>query len=318
MPRFSFVIASFNNRDILAPCFKSIADNLKAGDYEIVLSDNGSVDGSIDFIKENYPSTRIIENGTNLGFAAAINKGIKISEGKYIVLMNTDIELTPNVMYKISEYMDKNPDVGICTGGLIGPDGKPQNSVAVFPGIVTEVFNKSILKLLFPKKYPGKVDNVNSPIDVDSIIGAVMVVRKSAIEKIGALDERFFFYMEETDWCLRMKRGGYRVSILPDAKIVHHLGKTAKKYPIRSKIEYFISSISYMKKNHSHIYAFTFSVGLFFKVLISLIINLFLCLLTFCLIGAFRIRVKRYGRLAFWFVVGMPISWGLRGIKQQV
>jgi GT2 family glycosyltransferase len=314
--RFSFVIASFNNKDILLPCFESVAENVKNGDYEIILSDNGSTDGSVPFIKENFPQIKVIENGKNLGFAAAINNGIKESKGKYIVLMNTDTELTPDVLERLGGYLDKNPDVGICGGELVGPDGKPQNSAAAFPGILTELFNKSLLKLLFPKKYPGKVSELNDPINVDSVIGALMVVRRAAIEKIGLLDESYFFYMEETDWCLRMKRGGYRVTILPDVKIIHHQGKTAKRYPRRSKIEYFISSMIYMKKNHSRAYAFAFSVGLFLKVLISLIFSFIFCILTLCLVGSIRDRVSRYERLVRWFVVGMPTSWGLRGISR--
>ncbi len=315
MLRFSFIIASFNNKDILTPCFESIAKNVKKGVYEIIVSDNGSTDNSVSFIKESYPEIKIIENEKNLGFAAAINKGINRSKGKYIVLMNTDTELTPTALDKISKYMDENLAVGICGGELIGPDGKPQNSAAAFPGIATELFNKSLLKLLFPKKYPGKVSEMNDPIDVDSVIGALMVVRKSAIDKIGPIDDSYFFYMEETDWCLRMKRGGYRVSILPDVRIIHHQGKTAKRYPRRSKIEYFISSMIYMKKNHSPVYAFTFSVGLFLKVFISLIISLLVCILTLGLVRSVRERVRRYERLVRWFFVGRPISWGLRGIS---
>ena len=313
---FSFIVVSFNNRDLLGPCFDSIYRDVKGDPLEIIVSDNGSEDESVSFVRENYPDVVVIENGRNLGFAAAINKGIDISDGQYIVLMNTDSELTPGAMDTIGEYMDGNPDVGICGGELIGPDGKSQNSVAAFPGIATEIFNKSLLKRLFPKRYPGKVNEIGHPIDVDSIIGALMVVRKAAIDRVGPLDERFFFFMEETDWCLRMKRGGYRVSIIPGAKIIHHQGKTAKRFAIRSKIEYFISSMTYMKKNNSPIYAFLFSVGLFVKVLISLIINILLCLMTLCLIGSIRGRVKRYGRLVSWFVAGRPISWGLRGISR--
>jgi GT2 family glycosyltransferase len=314
-PAFSFIIVSFNNRELLVPCIGSIYDTLDRPLFEIIVSDNGSTDGTGLLMRERWPDATLIENGRNLGFAAAVNRGIAAARGAYVVLMNSDARLIPGALDAIGRFMDEHPDVAIAGGRLIDPDGTPQNSAAAFPGIVTEIGPKSLLKALFPGRFPGRVSSVREPLDVDSIIGALMVVRMEAIRRVGPLDEDYFFFLEETDWCLRMKRAGMRVVIVPGARIVHHQGKTAKRYPLRAKVEYYRSLITYMKKNRSKTYAAVFVGGLALKFFVSVVLEALFCCATLFLARSPRQRCARYAGLLFWLISGRPASWGLSGIQ---
>ncbi len=314
-PKFSFIIVSFNNRDLLGPCIGSIYDTLDRPQFEIIVSDNGSADGTGRLVREQWPDATLIENGRNLGFAAAVNRGIAAARGDYVVLMNSDARLVPGALDTIGRFMDEHPDVAIAGGRLIDPDGSPQNSAAAFPGIATEIGPKSLLKALFPKRFPGRMAKVSEPLDVDSIIGALMVVRMEAIRRVGPLDEDYFFFLEETDWCLRMKRAGMRVVIVPGARIVHHQGKTAKRYPLRAKVEYYRSLVTYMKKNRGKLYAAVFVSGLALKFFVSMVLEALACCATLFLAESPRRRCARYAGLLFWLVSGRPASWGLSGIQ---
>jgi GT2 family glycosyltransferase len=314
VPEFSFIIVCLNNRELLGPCIDSIYGTLDIRRLEIIVSDNGSTDGSREVIRRRYPGVVLIENGKNLGFAKAVNRGIERAGGKYVVVMNSDARLGPNAVDRIGRFMDGHPEVAIAGGRLVDPDGTPQNSAAAFPGMMTELGGKSIAKLLFPGRFPGRVrKGAHAPFDVDSIVGALMVVRADAIERVGRLDEDYFFFLEETDWCLRMRRAGMRVVVVPDAEIVHGQGMTAKRYPIRAKIEYYRSLLTFMRKNRPPAYRALFSSGLLLKFVVNLVVQFLFCSVTLFFSHGPRERCARYLRLIIWFVSGRPASWGLAG-----
>jgi hypothetical protein len=314
-PRFSFIIVSFNNGEVLPSCIGSIYANVERSHFEIIVSDNGSTDGSDRLIRNRWPDITLIENRKNLGFASAVNRGIVVARGRYVVLMNSDAELTPGAIEAIGRFMDEHPDVAISGGRLIDPDGTPQNSAAALPGMATEFGLKPVLKLLFPGRFPGRATGRDHPFDVDSIIGALMVVRADAIRRVGGLDEDYFFFLEETDWCLRMKRNGMRVVVFPEARIIHHQGKTAKRFPTRAKIEYYRSLITFMEKNRRYPYAGLFVFGLAVKFTVSIVLQALLCGATLFLFGGARQRCARYTALLCWLVSGRPAAWGLSGIQ---
>lgn len=314
-PEFSFIIVCFNNRALLPSCIGSIYRTLDRSRLEIIISDNGSTDGSVRLIGDQWPDITLIENGKNLGFAAAVNRGIAVARGSYVVLMNSDAELTPGALPTIGRFMNEHDDVAIAGGRLIDPDGTPQNSAAAFPGIATEFGLKPLLKLLFPGRYPGRVSTRHDHLDVDSIIGALMVVRMDAVKRMGRLDEDYFFFLEETDWCLRMKRAGMRVVIVPKAQIIHHQGKTAKRYPIRAKVEYYRSLVTFMKKNRGDSYAGIFVCGLAIKFTVSIVLEALFCCATLFLVRSPRERCARYAGLLSWLISGRPASRGLSGIQ---
>ena len=315
-PSFSFIIVCFNNRALLPSCIDSIRQTVERPLYEIIVSDNGSTDGSDRLIREQWPDIHLIENGKNLGFAAAVNRGIAAARGDYIVLMNSDARLTPGALETIGRFMDDHPDVAIAGGRLIDPDGSPQNSAAAFPGMATEFGLKPLLKILFPRRFPGSGAGRRDPFDVDSIIGALMVARVGAVRHVGGLDEDYFFFLEETDWCLRMKRAGMRVVVVPEARIIHDQGKTAKRYPLRAKVEYYRSLVTFMEKNRGRLYRAAFVGGLAIRFSVDILLQALMCCATLFIARAPRERCKRYAGLLLWVVLGRPASWGLSGINQ--
>lgn len=315
MPEFSFIIVCFNNRALLPSCIGSIYRTVDRSRFEIIISDNGSTDGSDRLIRGQWPDITLIENGKNLGFAAAVNRAIAVARGNYLVLMNSDAELIPDALETIGRFMDDHSDVAIAGGRLIDPDGTAQNSAAAFPGIATEFGLKPLLKILLPGRFPGRVSARHDPFDVDSIIGALMVVRMDAVGRVGPLDEDYFFFLEETDWCLRMKRARMRVVIVPEARIIHHQGKTAKRYPLRAKIEYYRSLITFMEKNRRRPYAGIFVFGLAIKFTVSIVLQALLSCVTLFLVRSPRERCTRYAGLLYWLISGRPVSRGLSGIQ---
>jgi GT2 family glycosyltransferase len=315
-PYFSVIIVCFNNRAILPSCIDSIYRTVDRSRLEIIVSDNGSTDGSDRLIRERWPDITLIENGKNLGFAAAVNRGIAAARGNYIVLMNSDAQLMPDALETIGRFMDEHPDVAIAGGGLMNPSGSPQNSAAAFPGMATEFGLKPLLKLLFPRRFPGRATGRHAPFDVDSIIGALMVVRMDAVRRVGGLDEDYFFFLEETDWCLRMKRTGMRVVVVPEARIIHHQGKTAKRYPLRAKVEYYRSLVTFMEKNRGRLYGAVFVGGLAVRFFVDIVLQALMCCVTLFIARGPRERCARYAGLLAWLVMGRPASWGLSGINR--
>ena len=231
MVDISFIIVNWNTRDSLINCLNSIYKTVKDVDYKICVVDNNSTDGSQEATRKHFPEVNLIENKTNTGFAHANNQALKIMQGRFAVLLNSDTILQEEAIKNLLTFMNDFPEAGIAGVQLLNDDGSKQNSIDNFPSIETEIFNKSILRLLFPNKYPSKGGNYTSPIEVDSVIGACMMVRKEAMDEVGVFDEDYFIFLEETDWCFRMHEKGWKVYHVPDARVIHSSGYSKKKRP---------------------------------------------------------------------------------------
>lgn len=316
-PALAFIIVNWNTRELLLGCLKSIGSTVKKNPFEIWLVDNGSTDGSVEAVRKLFPAVNIIENGANLGFAKANNLALSKMAGKYAVLLNTDAVLDENAIDAIMEFMEKNPDVAVCGGQLLNADGSRQNSIANFPSLLTELTNKSLLRLIAPGKYPGKERHFQAPVEVESVIGACMAVRKKAIDETGLLDEDYFFFLEETDWCLRFRKKGWKVFHHPGARIWHLQGQSAGKTLIRTRIEYWKSRYIYFKKHARPVEKFMLRAGLLIRLLIGFSLNFLYNLLTFFSLKKGRKKQMLYGALLAWHVLGCPGSWGfLRPAKK--
>ena len=152
-------------------------------------------------------------------------------QGRFAVLLNSDAVLKENAIKTLMTFMNNSPRAGIAGVQLLNRDGSRQNSIDNFPSPVTEIFNKSILRLFFPDKYPSKNRSYQNPIEVDSVIGACMMIRKEAIDEVGAFDEDYFFFLEETDWCYRMHKKGWKVFHVPDARVFTFQATAKKRNP---------------------------------------------------------------------------------------
>lgn len=243
----SIIIVNFNTRDLLRDCIHSIHQTVQDLDYEIIVVDNGSGDGSIAMLEEEFPYVTIIKNSENLGFAAANNQALEDMKGRYALLLNSDTVLTANAALVLYTFMESHPKAAMACGQLMNADGTKQNSIANFPSLITLMTNAPALEYLFPGSYPSKRYDYKEPIEIDSGVGACLIVRKWAIDEVGKFDERYFFFFEETDWAMRMKKFGWKVYYVPTAKIYHLQGQSIGR-DVRSRIEFYLSRYQYFKK----------------------------------------------------------------------
>jgi GT2 family glycosyltransferase len=245
----SIVIVNWNTRGMLLKCLESVYETIKGRNFDAWVVDNGSTDGSPGEVRERFSRVRLIENSENLGFARANNQALKLIQSPYVVLLNSDAILTPAALDTMIDFMDRKEDIGICGPQLLNEDGTKQNSVANLPTLATELLNKSLLRRLFPEKYPGKELDIKEPMEVESIVGACMVVRKKAIESVGLLDEDFFFFLEETDWCKRMRDKGWKIFHLPGSRVYHVQSGSARLTNVRARVEYWRSRYTFFRKH---------------------------------------------------------------------
>jgi GT2 family glycosyltransferase len=313
----SFIIVNWNTRDLLLDSIRSIYETVSLP-FEIWVIDNGSSDGSLDALaleirERNFQEVKIIQNGRNLGFARANNLALKKASARYLVLLNTDTVLAPRSIEEIISFMESCPQAAVCGGQLLNRDGTRQNSIAPFPGLLTELTNKSILRRLMPRRYPGKEVVFNGPVEVDTVIGACMAVRKATMDKVGVLDEEFFFFFEETDWCARFKKNGWKIYHHPKALIYHLQGRSAEKDPRRARVEYWRSRYIYFRKHRGRAARAVLAAGLFLRLVIDTLLNFSYLAVTAFFSERARRKFRLCSYLLSWHLMGRPRGWGLGG-----
>jgi len=300
----SFIIINWNTKDLLLECLASIYRTVSKITFEIWVVDNGSSDGSARAVKEKYPAIKIIENRTNLGFAAANNLALERMGGQYALLLNTDTVLTEDAVSELHNFMEINPEAAITCGQLLNPDGSKQNSIANFPSLLSLISNETLLRLLLPRRFPSKRREYRTPIEIDSCIGACMLIRKKAIDQTGFLDDRYFFFLEETDWAYRMKKAGWKIYFVPAARIFHAQGKSVG---IRAdaRIMFYRSRYAFFKKWHPGSYPLVCFV-IFSRLIINTLLSLLGITLTFGLKKALNRKFIVYVQLIVWHMKGCP------------
>ncbi len=311
----SIIIVNWNTKEYLLRCLESVFRSGKKKSWEVIVVDNGSQDGSAKEVNKFFPDIRLIANEENRGFAKATNQGIKHSSGRYLLLLNPDTEVRENSIERLVAFMDAHPDTGINGAQLLNRDGSRQNSIANFPSLATELLNKSLLRWVFPKKFPGKERVYPGPIEVDSVIGACMLTRREAIERVGILDEDYFLFFEETDWCYRMKKAGWKVFHVPQSEIVHVQGRGAETRKRQAKVEYYRSRYHFFRKNRGKLQWFLLLIGLMAKLKIEILSMFIGCLLTLFLIEKWRKRLSMYVYLMAWHLRFCPKKMGLEPIE---
>lgn len=311
MQPVSIIIVNWNTSALLKKALLSVEKEKGEVPVEIIVVDNGSADESAGMVKKEFPDAVLIENNSNRGFAKAVNQGIRRAKGEAIMLLNSDAELLPGTLKKLYGTLFSDSRTGIVGAELIHEDGSLQNSIDHFPNLFTELLNKSLLKRLFPGWYPGKKTGFTRPAEVPSVIGAAVMVKREMVEEVGMLDEDYFFFQEETDWCLRMKQKGWKRIFVPGARVRHQQGQTAKRHNLRSKIEFYKSRYLFFKKHRSALSLFILRLGLFLRILAGMITAGLGLLLTAGHAGPVKDRFNRYCRLLNWHIRGCPGSMGL-------
>lgn len=301
----SIIIVNWNTKDLLRNCLNSIYGTVQGIAFEIIVVDNASHDGSMAMLREEFPQVTIIENTTNRGFGAANNQAISIMKGRYALLLNTDTILTKDAGYELFSFMEAHPDAATACGQLLNADGSKQNSIASFPTLWTLFLNTSLLEYLLPKSYPSKRYDYKGPIEIDSGIGACLMVRKQAIDEVGMFDERYFFFFEETDWALQMKTAGWKIYHVPSARIYHLQGQSIGR-DIRSRIEFYRSRYQFFKKwkNRSH-YQLV-SLIIFVRTIINWLLTSFGNLITLFTNKKLRNKWVVNSKLILWHLNGRP------------
>ena len=233
----SIAIVSWNVKELLADCLASVYASLEgnATEYQVLVVDNASSDGSVDMVHERFPQARLMANADNKGFAAANNQAMVKSRGRYVVLLNPDTVLRDNALGTMRRFMDDTPSVGMAGPRLVYGNGSFQHSAFGFPSLAQVFFDffpvhYRLLESRLNGRYPRSLYASGRPFAIDHPLGACMVVRREVIEQVGRLDEQFFMYCEEVDWAMRMRRAGWGVYCVPAAEVVHYAGQSTRQF----------------------------------------------------------------------------------------
>jgi GT2 family glycosyltransferase len=248
----SVVIVSWNTRAHLHACLGSLATARRhvPGTVQTVVVDNASSDGSVEMLHEDYPWVVALANATNRGFAAATNQGIRASTGRYVLLLNPDTEVEPTSIRHLVEFLDRHEYVAAVGPRIVGPDGTLQASCFPLPTLGREIwrlFHLDALRAI--ASYRLEEWAGGAPRQVEALQGACVLVRRTVLDRIGLLDERFFIYTEEVDLCRRMSDSGWELFWVPQASIVHFGGQSTRQVARRMFLELYRSKVQYFRKH---------------------------------------------------------------------
>ena len=254
----SIVILSWNTRQMLCQCVESVCARTNQINYEIIVVDNASSDGSADAVANQFPQVKLIRNKENFGFARANNIGIRASTGRYVCLINSDVIVQDGCIEKLMEFMDKNPSVGLAGPRILNPDGGLQVSCRHFPSFWNNLcqvlgFNKLFPKSVFFSEPFMKYWSHDEIRKVDALSGCFWMVCRKALDEVGLLDEDFFFYGEDIDWCKRFHKAGWDVVFYPEAAAIHFGGASSSNAPVRFYIEMQKADLHYWRKHHGRL-----------------------------------------------------------------
>lgn len=252
--KLSIIIVSWNVRKHVLDCLRSAGQHALAGPCEIIVVDNGSADGTAEAVRRGFPAVNVVANRENRGFAVACNQGMAQAQGEYLLLLNPDTRVHSHALDTLCAFMDDHPDVGACAPKLLNDDGTVQASVSRFPSFRGALHRHTLFRhlLLFRRRkdrLSTKLFPYDTQRDVDQPMGAALLLRRSALDQVGWMDERFFMYYEEVDLCYRLKQAGWRVVFVPDAVITHSEGQSSSQIPVAARIMVLRSLLRYFRKH---------------------------------------------------------------------
>jgi hypothetical protein len=252
----SAVIVSWNTRKYLETCLQSLNASAPPPTLEIIVVDNNSSDGSTEMVKQSFPKVKLLRNSLNRGFAAANNQGILASSGRYVCLANSDVRALPGCLDALVAFMDAHPEVGIAGPRILNGDLTLQSSCRRFPSLWNNFCEAFALPRLFPKSrfFAGehmfffKHDQMIFP---DVLVGCFLIARKEAVKDFGLMDESFFMYAEDIDWCLRCWQAGWKIAFFPGAEAVHYGGGSSGNDPVRFAVALQRARQQFWEKHYS-------------------------------------------------------------------
>lgn len=233
-PTVSIVIVSWNTQDILRDCLASVYQQTPAGMCEVIVVDNASSDGSAEMVQAEFPQAHLIRNTENRGFAAANNQGMEIARGRYVLLLNSDTIILDGAIQKTVAFADSHPEAAVIGCRVWNRDGSLQRTCFMYPSVLNLLIGVTYLNKMLPcNRFFGREAMTwwdrNDMRDVEVVTGCFMLVRREAIDHVGPMDGDYFMYGEETDWCWRFRRAGWRVTFTPSGQIVHLGGQSTSQ-----------------------------------------------------------------------------------------
>lgn len=223
----SVCVVSYNCRDLLAECLRSIEEHSGELSVEVTVTDNASSDGTVEMLREQFPAVQVIANEDNAGFAAGTNQAMAEAGGETLMMLNPDTEVTAGALERLVGFLRERPEAGAVGPAVVGPDGRPQPTGHRFPRLLRTLVTQVGLHRALPccRAFEGPTGPAaHLQRRVDWLSGVCIAIRREAWERVGPLDEGFFMYSEDVDWCYRAARAGYERWLLPDARIIHHEG----------------------------------------------------------------------------------------------
>jgi N-acetylglucosaminyl-diphospho-decaprenol L-rhamnosyltransferase len=245
----SVVIVNWNTRQLLAQCLASIQAHPPGVPYEVWVVDNASADGSGAMVQERFPGVQLIENGENVGFAAANNQAIREARGRYVVLLNPDTEVRAGALRALVEFLEVHPQAGAAGARLLNGDGSLQPSCAPMHTPRREFWKLSCLDRLWRvSSYPMHRWDTATPRRVGAIKGACLALRRAALDEVGLLDEGYFLYTEEVDLCYRLAQAGWELWWVPQAEVVHHEAGSTRQAAEAMYVQLYRSKVQFYRK----------------------------------------------------------------------
>lgn len=255
--KLSVIIVNFNSGALVAANLEALYREGLPGASEIIIVDNNSSDDSVSFLRADFPDIQVIANTQNLGLAHGVNQALAVAKGEYYLMLNPDIVALPDAVKRLVGFMEKNPSVGLAGGRLLSPNGELQPSCYRFYTPLTIFYRRTLLGRTSAGKAAIKnfiMDDFDHAKvrDVDWLMGSCYILRRSAVAEVGGMDERFFLYFEDVDWCRRFWEHNWRVTYVPEAEFSHFHQQSSRRGPllgivtnwttrehIRSAIKYF-------------------------------------------------------------------------------
>jgi len=248
----SVSIINTDNRDLLRECLRSIFEGTQHASLEVFVVDNASRDGSAEMVSQEFPGVRLIRNERRLRFCANHNRVLRMAGGRHILILNEDTIIPPGTFDRVVAFMDAEKDAGAVGLTIRNPDGSLQYSYARFPSLLsTTLLALSANRWFQDGHYPfHRLPPDGHPREVDWTNGACLAVRREAFEEVGLLDEGLLIYGEETDWCYRLRKAGWKVYYLPDVSIYHYQGKSTSQERPRRRFRINRSAIYFFRKHY--------------------------------------------------------------------
>jgi N-acetylglucosaminyl-diphospho-decaprenol L-rhamnosyltransferase len=252
----SIIIVTWNNAPDIGRCLDSLSGIDQRMRAEILVVDNASSDQTVEVIQNGYPHVRVVCNKQNVGFAAANNQAMRMTDGRYVMLLNPDTSVDAGTVEVLVHYLDGSPKAWVAGPMILNPDRSLQVSGVRFPSRSNILVESLFLDRLFPHSrlfgsHKELFEDPHEPRAVDYVQGSALMVRREAINRVGVLDEGFFMYFEEADWCYRIKEAGGEVHYSPVGKVVHYGGNAFAHFDERRLVHYHRSMLRFFKKHYS-------------------------------------------------------------------